>query len=175
MKLISPLLLLVLLSGAPAFGRLAEVATFEELAEQADVVVIATPMESMGVDVVLPFPGYSFREKDGTQTPRVGAGIWTNFRILATFKGELPGTEFHLQHLEEIPSTSARRRIVQQLNAPSTLKLEMGRGKAYLMFLKKEEGYFSPVSGYTDPGNSIMQLRDSDAHVAASQILKSLP
>jgi hypothetical protein len=128
----------------PSLGRLHRHWSFDSLAKEADLVVIAEA--ESGVD-----SGERFHELWGEF-----GGVTTTFRVEAVLKGKFDGTKFRLLHYRIVradPIPGTPRRLAFKLASP-------GRdGGHYLLFLKRRnDGRCEPVSGQIDPGDAVREL-----------------
>ncbi len=143
-KITVALLLLTVTFAARARGIRAW--TYEELYEQADLVVIVKPISTKdtGEKWILP--------DIGPATDVVG--LSTVFEIRLVMKGDKSLKECTLHHYR---LADTKRGIS---NGPLLVSFDPKDSPKYLLFLKKEaDGRYAPVSGQTDPyGVSVQKL-----------------
>jgi hypothetical protein len=146
---------LALLAGAccalPAFARPVPFRTYEQLTNESDLVVIASPISSRETTERVDLPYVSPRQ------PAIG--VETTFEVATVLKGELRNAPagkktlvFH--HLR------LRKNDQPIPNGPGLVEFEPGSRKQYLMFLRREkDGRYEALTGQTDPDLSIEPLR----------------
>ncbi len=127
---------------------------YGRLRDEADVIVIATPLSVKELDERTFLPGIQQMGPDGKAIPISAIALETNFEINAVLKGATPINRLVLYHLREAnppPQTA--------VGAPLLVSFDPRKRLRYLMFLKLDkEGRYVSVSGQTDPGIAIKEL-----------------
>ena len=131
--------------------------SFEEMLREADLVVVATAMEtretaerSKLIDI----------DKLDTSAPKLlqeeVIGVETHFVVRVALKSSEPINKFVLHHYKlHAPE--------EMENGPQLLEIPERRHATFLMFLRKEkDGRFAPFTGQFDPAVlSIFEIRES--------------
>ncbi len=129
----------ILLTATEGRARLTRAWTWQEMFDQADLVVIARPTASKDT---------SEHSKLLSHIPVIG--VHTEFETRLVLKGPRGVTSFTLHHYRfEHPEEEK-----YTANGPNLIRLEMkaGQRRTYLLFLRREkEGVFAPVTDQTDP------------------------
>lgn len=136
----------LLLSIAPAGGRLVHVWAWGELYRKSDVVVIASATTSTDTKQEISDEGWGRR-----------VGVLTQFKIALSLKGETNGPTIKMFHYRlASPGTF--------LNGPQLIEFKTTDGakrdeKQYILFLVRlQDGTFEPTSGQFDPVYSAWEL-----------------
>lgn len=123
--------------------------TYEKLAKEADLIVIATPTKTEDSGERVSFPGIA----RGENQPVPALGVNTTFAVLAVLKGDRELSSMVLFHLREAEPQAVA------LNAPMLVAFAPEAKRRYLLFLKREaDGRFSPLAGQTDPAFAVKDL-----------------
>ena len=137
------------LSTSLAMARLVRNWSSQELLDQADLAVIATPTASTDTAEHIDLPGF-----DGQRV----IGVETKFAITGVFKGDKTLKEFVLHYYR--PDTNG----VIVPDAPSFVSFVVSEDpmfptRKYMLFLHREaDGRYAPVVGQADPGLSVKEL-----------------
>ena len=134
-------------------ARPVEMWSVERLSREADLIVVATPVE-----VELTDEKVIYRE----ESPRCEVTL-TRFRPEAVLKGKLKAETLRLRHLrkEEIPKPRTSSEYAEYFataydRLPNFVKFDPADDAAYLLFLRKTpSGEYVSVSGQVDPGFGI--------------------
>ncbi len=121
-----------------AFGRLVKSWSYQEMFDQADLVVVAKPVSTKDTAEKAVLPDI---------TPDVPfVGIETKFDVQLVMKGGKDVRRFTLHHYRlEHPTTILG-------DGPALAAFDPNDNHKYLLFLKKEaDGRYVPVAGQTDP------------------------
>jgi hypothetical protein len=150
----SPLLFATVAILFAAAAPAADTWSYDQLNDQADLVIIATPVsvKDLGENTFL--PGIQEMGPDGKAMPIPAQGLESNFEIEAKLKGNWPLDRIVLYYLRETspPAQSAP-------GGPMLVTFDPKKKVRYLMFLKLDkDGRFVPVTGQTDPGLAIKEL-----------------
>lgn len=134
-------ILLLLTTPLLCFGRLMKAWTYQELFDQADLVVVAVPISTHDTKESGGLPGWSTIET---------VGVNTEFQSSVVMKGDTKVKKFILHHY--------RLKNPKQIppNAPSFVgfkpPFKLETSERFLLFLKREsDGKYAPVSGQIDP------------------------
>jgi hypothetical protein len=141
---------LLLCSSLPAFARISQLWTFEQLGEKSDLIVIARPVSSTPTEEKATLPNIS---------PTVHVtGVETKLEIRLVLKGWPKTKTACLNHYAFANPADSRLHGAAQL-----LTFDPKQPTRYLMFLKQTSaGRFVPVAGQTDPAaESIIKLETS--------------
>ncbi len=129
----------ILLAATEGRARLTRAWTWQEMFDQADLVVIARPTATKDT---------SEHSKLLTDIPVIG--VHTDFETRLILKGSRGLTSFTLHHYR-FERPEEEKYIA---NGPNLIRLEMkpGQRRTYLLFLRREEeGVYAPVTNQTDP------------------------
>jgi hypothetical protein len=135
------------------FARPVRMFDYNRMTAEADLVAIATPVETKKLKEKADLPGVRWNN----QPIRV-LGLETTFEVSVCFKGKLstnkkPRIILHHYRLME-------PKMAEVPNAVQLLQFKPGDRSQYLMFLKREEnGRYAPFNGQTDPIHSIEKLQ----------------
>jgi len=129
-----------------AQGRPMRSWSYEEMYDQADLVVIAKPIltQETTEQAVLP-----------NVTPDVHVvGLSTEFEVRVVMKGDKSLKKLSLHHYR----LANPKQIM--FNAPNLASFDPNQHNRFLLFLHKEsDGRYSPISGQTDPATfSVIKL-----------------
>jgi hypothetical protein len=122
-------------------------ASYEELMEKSDLVVIASPTAVNDT-------------KEERNLPDISAvrvtGVETKFAVSVVFKGDKALKEFTLHHYRQTKEGAVP-------NGPLLAKFDPAHSRSFLLFLVREaDGRYAPVLGQTDPGfHSVHVLQGS--------------
>ncbi len=139
-----------------SYSRSVILYSFDELADKATVVVIATPTTVTATTNQCTFDGGSIK----------GTGVETSFRILGVLKGDRTIKELTLRHFARVtPETEMKNGVmIMYMDGPNLISFEPNSHKQYLMFLQKEaDGRYVAVTGQEDPIDSVKQLKEDEA------------
>jgi len=140
---------------AEAQARIHRFWSYDDLATNATLVVVATSTSVADTSEVAALPDIVTIHPDGSKEPVMGAGVETTFQILTVLKGECTSKSLVLHHYKRAKETSS-------YGGPGFVAFEPKDKKRYLMFLQKEaDGRYVAVSGQTDPDDSIKQLSEN--------------
>ena len=142
-------LLISLFVVAEAHARIHRPWSYNDLATNATLVVIATPTGVAETSEVATLPEIVSVFPDGHKEPVMGKGLETTFQILTVLRGECATNSLVLHHYLEVgkPVSTASAGLVF---------FEPNDKRQYLMFLKKEaDGRYVTVSDQTDASDSI--------------------
>ena len=129
--------------------------TYQQLNDEATLIVIATPTKVTPTSERTPLPNIQTVHSDGTKSDVMGAGVETTFEVLTVLKGERNTKTLVLHHFA-LANTEDR----QSENGPSLVSFEPTSKKQYLLFLQKEaDARFAAISGQTDPAVSIKEVK----------------
>jgi hypothetical protein len=127
--------------------------TYEQLAGEADLVVIATPTETRDKDKTV-IPNLQRAGAGGQGVPVAAIGIETRFDVLAVLKGDKELKDFRLYHLKEAGAEKP-----PAPNGPLLVSFDPKARRRYLLFLKRQgDGRFVPVPGQTDAAVGVKDL-----------------
>ena len=128
--------------------------SYEKLLADADLVVIATPVETKDLKEPAVLPNVTRAGEDGKPAPVAAIGMDTKFEVQAVFKGQKKELkEFVLYHLRE-PDTQA-----PVVNGPMLVRFDPKEKRRYLLFLKREaDGRYASVTGQTDAAIGVKEL-----------------
>lgn len=145
---------LLALAPRPSWAPMRWVPPYDEMAQKADLVVIATPIARQELDRPATLPGYVHGKE-----PIAAVEIETTFRLVVPFRSVLSpsDTSFTLVHY--------RRKEPQDKGGifigirPQLVDFEAGDNSQYLMFLnRREDGRFEGYNS-ADPGHCIEKLK----------------
>jgi|SRR5215217_262742 len=132
-------LLTLLVLPASLLARLMEGATYEQMYDKADLVVIAKPLSSKDTHEHTMLPGL--------ESIHV-VGINTDFESHLVLKGDKAVKRFVLHHYK----LNKRLEPLPIINGPTFISFDPEDHHAYLLFLIKEpNGKYAPGSGQVDP------------------------
>lgn len=137
MKRILPLLLTI---AVPILvnARIMQAWSYQEMFDQADLVVIATPVATRGTEESSTLPNIRPDVKV--------AGLATDFEVRTVMKGDKT-SKFVLRHYRLAETNKP------MLNGPNLVSFDSAQHNCFLLFLTKEpDGRYAPVTGQTDPG-----------------------
>jgi hypothetical protein len=141
-----------LAAGAPCHARASRIWSHEELAKDADVIVIVSATGTQ--DTADKLAGA------GLQGQLVGVN--TEFTVQAALKGKVDGklTVLHFRYPDPTPPI---------INGPNLVAFRSGTGApSYLLFLRKrEDGRYEPLAGQMDPVNSCFTLSKATEAIPA--------
>jgi hypothetical protein len=124
-----------------AKARAVKMWTPEELFNQSDLVVIATPTSVADTGEHGPFPGSQFRDQ-----PVIG--VVTTFAVRKVLKGDKGIAVVILHHYRPGP--------MEVPNAPGFISFNPKSKQSYRLFLVRErDGRYAPVAGQVDPDLSV--------------------
>jgi hypothetical protein len=128
-------------------ARLTRQWSYQEMFDNADLVVIATVLSTKDTGERTTLPDYD--------PSLVVIGVTTEFKSLVVLKGAKGITKFQLHHYRY---RSANDEFAVA-NTPNLVRV--GAGKDFFLFLVKEsDGRYAPVTGQTDPaGLSVLDLK----------------
>jgi len=129
-----------------AHGRPSRAWSFQELTDQADLVVIAKPISTTNTTEHWVLPNTS---------PGVRViGVNTEFEVLVALKGDKSLKTLVLHHCRLANPEE------HLFNGPSLVSFDPKQPNRFLLFLHKDpDGRYSPVSGQTDPArDSVYKL-----------------
>jgi len=148
-------LLICLFAVAEARARIHRFWSYDDLATNATLVVVATPTNVTETSEVAALPNIVTVYPGGSKEPVMGSGIETTFQILTVLKGECVAKTLVLHHYKEAKK-------IASMGPPGLVSFEPKDKKRYLMFLQKEaDGRYVAVSGQTDPDDSIKQMSEN--------------
>jgi len=150
----------------PCAARLGLAFDYDQMAAEADLIVIATPVAATELEEVADLPGVRLNNK-----PIRAVGLQTTLEVSVVFKGRVARVEgkgqpdakptivLHHYRLADPEEATAKNGVMLLDFAP-------GDGSQYLMFLKRtdkgkrlEDAVYEPFSGQTDAGMSVEKLR----------------
>jgi len=150
----------------PCLARLGPAFDYDQMAAEADLIVIAAPVAAKELQEVIDLPGVRLNNK-----PIRAVGLRTTLEVSVVFKGRVakvdddgqpdakPTIVLHHYRLADPEEASVK-------NAPALLDFTPGDGWQYVMFLKRtdkgktlEDAVYEPFSGQTDAGMSVEKLR----------------
>lgn len=129
-----------------AFGRLMKSWSYQEMFDQADLVVVAKPVSTTDTAEKAVLPDVA---------PDVHVmGVETKFEIKLVMKGDKDVRALTLHHYRFEDTQK------MMINMPNLATFDPKDYHKYLLFLKREtDGRYAPVSGQTDPATfSIIKL-----------------
>jgi hypothetical protein len=125
--------------------------TYKKLVEDADLVVIATPIETKDKEKTV-IPNMLRAGADGKNVPVPAVGIETRLKVLAVFKGDRRLKDLALYHLREAKPENVP-------NGPRLISFDLKGQRRYLLFLKREaDGRFVSVTGQLDAAVAVKDL-----------------
>ena len=147
-------LMFVMLTVSSAQARIHRIWTFQDLLEKADVVFVASAIDSndsKNID--------AFRRDYLNQ-------VETTLEVRSTLKGRIKAkAQLKLVHFRMKDGVTVKRgpRLVH-INGPGLVHFRTGKkGPSYLLFLKRrEDGKYEAVSGQMDPIDSVKLLASPD-------------
>ena len=132
---------------APADARLMRAWGYADLTANADLIVIATTVKTTTSKTLEVLPGIS-----SDNAPVEALRVATELRVVATLKGKA-GVTVVLHH-------DALAYAGVMVNGPGLVTFDPQAHKQFLMFLRRDkDGEYSPVSGQTDPNQSVEELQ----------------
>jgi len=151
MKRLALLLLLACLS-LQAKAREITPFTADMLRDGSDLIAIAQPISVKETSERAPLPQIHRTDKNGKDTPLIGAGLETEFEVLTVLKGNPTLKHFVLHHYRETG------RVNGELG-PGLVSFDIKQKNSFILFLKKTaDGRYEAVSGQTDPNMSIRTI-----------------
>jgi hypothetical protein len=149
-----PLLLalsLVLLCTA-VFARRHEAWSYDRLAKEADLIVIATPISTRDTAERTTLPGIERVDANKVRSAIPAIGVETTFTTLAVLKGYAKITKVVFHHLRETE-------LKISFDGPELVTFDPKEKKSFLLFLKREsDGRYAPLTGQTDPDGGVKDL-----------------
>lgn len=137
-------------------ARLMRYWTYQQLNDEATVIVVATPTKVTPTSERTALPDVVSVHQDGTKSDIIGAGVETSFEILTVLKGDRDAKSLTLHHFAFADPKDGGGRSV-----PNLVSFEPKDKKRYLLFLKREaDGRYVAVSGQTDPAIAIKEFAD---------------
>jgi len=138
---------------SPVSGRALRVLTYQDLFDQADLVVVATPIgQTVDTREESTLPGISQVDANGNTGPVRCTGVETAFGISAVLKGHPATRELILHHYREASS-------VPSANGPMLVRFDGARWSYLLFLILEPDGRYAPAGGQVDPGfNAITRL-----------------
>lgn len=144
------LTLLMTAIASTADARIHEAWHYDRLSKEAELIVIAIPIENKKTSKTSKLPNIS---------PEIIAkSQMTTFIVLGTLKGTLNEKTFILHHYYIDPPQFF-------VNGPMLVNFEINKNKnlAYILFLKNESGNtYVTMSSQTDPADSIQRVGTSE-------------
>jgi hypothetical protein len=139
---------LILAAGVTLWARPVAYWPYEKLTQEADLIIIATPVSVRDTGQKTTVPGIS---RDNQ--PVAAIGMETTFEVQATLKGTGSLKKILFYHLREAtPQTMSA-------NGPSLVSFDPKEKKRYLLFLRQEkDGRYAALTGQTDPAGSVKDL-----------------
>ncbi len=130
-------LLLFLATHTVVTARVVRTWSYQEMFDQADLVVIAKPISTKDAEEKGRFADFS--------APYEVVAVSTEFEARVVMKGDKATTKFVLEHYRLAnPGTV--------VNGPSFVAFDSKAHQSFLLFLKKEaDGRYTPVTGQRDP------------------------
>lgn len=151
---LSSLILGVIVICGFCMARPVQIFSYKKMASDANLVVIASPIEVKELREITELPGVSQGNK-----PIQVIGLETTFEVSVCFKGKLEkaqNSKFVLHHYRLVDPRQA-----ETPNAVQLLYFKPEERSQYLMFLKRAaDGRYEPYNGQTDPVYSIEKLRN---------------
>ena len=137
---------------SPVLGRALRVLTYQDLFDQADLVVVATPI-GQTVDTREEFTlPISQVDANGNTGPVRCIGVETAFGVSAVLKGHPATRELILHHYRQAGS-------VPSVNGTMLVRFDGARWSYLLFLIREPDGRYAPVGGQVDPGfNAITRL-----------------
>ena len=137
--------------------------TNESLMAKADLAILAIPIAVKDTGEKTSFAILKSRRQTGGEPPTQyilvpAVRMETTFKVLTTLKGENETKKIVLHHLREIEKSKVtpNGKIILYSGGPNLVSFDPKGNKQYRLFLKREsDGHFTPVSGQTDPADSI--------------------
>jgi hypothetical protein len=137
-------------------GRPVNAPGYQEMFQQADLIVIATPAANADLPGPTTVPNIISVDNTGRGRDIPATRVETTFDAVTLFKGKLAGdaTSFKLLHLKLANPADA-----DGINAAQLIDFNPTDPAHYLMFLKlRADGSDEPFNGQTDPTYSIEKL-----------------
>lgn len=145
------LLLLAFVLSIPTFARIIKSWPDEKLKENADLIVVATPILVHDTGEKTAIPGIRTGLQDGSVRPIPAITMETTFEVLSVQKGDKDIQKIVFRHLRRADKPGKQDAIDAVLML-GLVAFEPKEQKRFLMFLKREtDGRYSSVTGQLDP------------------------
>ena len=146
--IILPTCVTLLLSVSPASARPVKLWSFQELTEQAELVIIARPSAVRDTGQKTTLAAYPV------------ISVETTFEVLAVLKGKKDTQRIALHHFRRDRGPEQASGMPRaEINPPGLVSFAPKEKRRYLLFLKREEdGRHSALTGQTDPVNAVHEL-----------------
>lgn len=144
------------LCAAAGVARLMPNWSYDLLVRKADLIIVATPVTVRDVETRTEYPRFAgvLFDENRARTPSIW--IETTFERLAVLKGEDPGPQVSMRHLRW-------PEVLGLVNdPPQFVRFDPGQKRTYLLFLKREENQWVPLTGQVDPVYSAKDLSEPD-------------
>ena len=134
------------------FAREHEFWSYDRLAKEADLIVIATPVSTRDTAERTTLPGIEHIDANKVRSLIPAIGVETTFTTLAVLKGDAKITKLVFHHFREAaPKLS--------VNDPGLVAFDPKEKKRFLLSLKREsDGRYAPLTGQTDSDRSVKDL-----------------
>lgn len=158
----------VLCAPSALHARLVAFWTYYAQRDNADLVVIATPVSVQETKEIGALPNIWMSLPDGTRKDIMAVGMETAFEAVATLKGDKKLTKFVLHHYRLLDSAGG-------WNDPRLVSFGPNQRQLFLMFLKQEsDGRYGAANGQTDPAFCITPLSGWMGRMTLSRIIVPL-
>jgi hypothetical protein len=138
------------LSTGIAAARDVRLWSYQELLDNSDLAVIATPIANSGTNEHIDLPGF-----EGEHV----VGVETKFAVSAVLKGDQPQKKIVLHHYRLADGSPRVPNGPTYVFFAPARQDDLFTKPAYLLFLTREgDSQFAPVVGQTDPAIGVRQL-----------------
>lgn len=153
------LLALLLLAIPPStWACIQTIWTFDDLKNDADVIVIAQPTETTNSGIVAPIKELSYVDPGGKKVIRVGTAVTTHFKVLTVLKGTAD-KEFTLTLYKLPPTKMSNGLVVPDICPYPYREFDPTAQVRYLIFLEKTaKGGLDLLEGQGNSFFSVIKL-----------------
>lgn len=146
-KTIVFVLVCLFVASIPSHARKVRAWTYEDLAQEADLIVIATTKSVRDLKKETAFPNLFLKDK-----PVPAMAMEVTLDVLSVLKGKTDGGTITLSYLRP-----ASLRLME--DGPQLIIFNPELKVRYLMYLKREpDGRYSAITGQTDPALAVKDL-----------------
>ncbi len=151
-NVLGSLILCVIVICGFSLARPVQIFSYKKMASDANLVVIASPVEVKELDEIIDLPGVM----QDNQTIKA-RGLETTFEVSVCFRGKLEKAQKSKIVLHHYRLVEPTQDII--VNGPALLHFKPADRSQYLLFLKSAaDGRFEPYNGQTDPAYSVEKL-----------------